>query len=1168
MLNIPEEIKARFRRDGTLKNIRVSFPNNEYADICNDKLITESVSFKESLSSRADIKIGLCEGSIVSFTAVNIPDITGLTIDVRVEIDASGLDVQGVEAPMDWLAEYGVEQIYAVPYGRFVVSKCQLDGDMKKHKVTAYSVDIAVGEAWPKHIKEKITYPYTDNHNFDLHLFNFIVGISRNAFSADDFSLTPAIIGLNSTGTELGPSMNFDVQRPGVLHQCRICIVATKYAYLNAPNAHLYEDFGANLYYIGGSDIHFKTIYKKIVREVFADLAEEELFSDTDFSAYKNVIWHTIHWHSEHFGQSMNNYYGYLEKGDFFTDPYEIRIPLKLKITIKDRGSSSVLWESDEYEICGENDVDIYKATTDMPDYVIPATPNAIEYAGETRYDYLEFFEKFAPQKHLEACCELYGKFGGMGRDGHFRFYDLSISNLYPSETLIPADDLYPAEEDNQAILEKSVYISAWHEETAFGFGKLICGYNDGDADKQYSEDIGNGKAVYDISQNLIIKANTYQTAALLTAIAGLRTALQKLKFYPAELSLVGLPYVECGDELIVYASDGTITTFCLDRTIKGIQSLRDKVSAKGETSKNSDIVPGVLMEEDVDTPDELEEDEARTPVVDGQLKYNGKVQMPNWLYFDRQKMDISGQTIGQDVDTYTVTFTLKDGFVWYGTRTDEDRDVTWTIEKGDFYLLLSVDKILLNKNVPELVVDIIETTNEITEVAVINTSLATAVFRGDDILVQSHNENSGDTVLSVTGAATENYNGGTIYVPLRCRFTMVVPVPTVAEQLKYTGEEQTPEFDDYDDAIMEMSGDLSGIAVGGYKTTFSLVPGYKWVHSNTSPKTVDWTIEKADMSIVLSANSVTLDASHTSVTLNIISVSGTLFGVFSGNTELAMVSYTEDSITVSSPSGLSGDTAMTISVNESENYKAGYVDIPISCRFTAITGVSGIGYGDVLEAINNDGAEDNYSHEFNAIDVYSRHLVLCCAGNLSTLTWDATCYNDGTQVTLKTFIENANAGIGVKFAVIQAGGANKWMGGQITQSGVSSIATNVAFVIQMNYTFDNVTPVETFEWLSGDSTSTPVEDVSISERGFYMPFFFAQRQSSQSGDAVRVYFSTVKLNNKDIDYTMGWSASSEKFIDFGIAIVPAHAGDVISVSARSQTANGARVIYGVMKLS
>ena len=140
MLSIPSAIQNLFLQESINKNFRISFPNGEYADITNEHILQEKVTFTESVCSRDDLKVGLLELSTLEFEAKNIPIITGLTINAQIEIDISSL-------PTNIQNAYGRTRsdvpfiFYPVPYGKFVVYETKQQA-ANISRVTAFSKEI------------------------------------------------------------------------------------------------------------------------------------------------------------------------------------------------------------------------------------------------------------------------------------------------------------------------------------------------------------------------------------------------------------------------------------------------------------------------------------------------------------------------------------------------------------------------------------------------------------------------------------------------------------------------------------------------------------------------------------------------------------------------------------------------------------------------------------------------------------------------------------------------------------------------------------------------------------------------------------------------------------------------------------------------------------------
>lgn len=92
MIVMPDEVKEILKNDSVKKNLRISFPNGEREDIINKNIVSESMSFTESISSREELRFGLCEASVLEFETVGVENISGKTIDATLEIDVTNAE--------------------------------------------------------------------------------------------------------------------------------------------------------------------------------------------------------------------------------------------------------------------------------------------------------------------------------------------------------------------------------------------------------------------------------------------------------------------------------------------------------------------------------------------------------------------------------------------------------------------------------------------------------------------------------------------------------------------------------------------------------------------------------------------------------------------------------------------------------------------------------------------------------------------------------------------------------------------------------------------------------------------------------------------------------------------------------------------------------------------
>lgn len=92
MLTIPSAVEDALK-NGAQKNFRVHFPNGERADITNDNIVSESVSFTESICSQSELKFGLAEASVLEFETVGVENIRGAEIEASVEVTYDDDDI-------------------------------------------------------------------------------------------------------------------------------------------------------------------------------------------------------------------------------------------------------------------------------------------------------------------------------------------------------------------------------------------------------------------------------------------------------------------------------------------------------------------------------------------------------------------------------------------------------------------------------------------------------------------------------------------------------------------------------------------------------------------------------------------------------------------------------------------------------------------------------------------------------------------------------------------------------------------------------------------------------------------------------------------------------------------------------------------------------------------
>ena len=187
----------------------------------------------------------------------------------------------------------------------------------------------------------------------------------------------------------------------------------------------------------------------------------------------------------------------------------------------------------------------------------------------------------------IEAICEINGCFGHIGRNGKLRYVVLEqmIEELYPADELYPSDDLYPADPLGTTEVSKSMYLSCQYEDFIVQhITKLQI--------RQEENDIGaiagNGNNSYIIEDNFLVYGKS--AVDLQTIADNVLSVISGVWYRPAQVEARGNPCLEVGDGILLYTSRETIYTYILQRTLKGIQALRDSYTAEGEEYRTGQV--------------------------------------------------------------------------------------------------------------------------------------------------------------------------------------------------------------------------------------------------------------------------------------------------------------------------------------------------------------------------------------------------------------------------------------------------------------------------------------------------------------------------------------------------------------------------------------------------
>lgn len=179
----------------------------------------------------------------------------------------------------------------------------------------------------------------------------------------------------------------------------------------------------------------------------------------------------------------------------------------------------------------------------------------------------------------ITAICEINGVFGHINAANEFEYISLTRkkTGLYPSTTLYPSPRLYPKSYDSEKI-EKSVYDKYSVEDyRSHKITRLQV--------RQEQNDIGTVVGVagndYIIQNNFLVygkDAKTLESIAKKTL-----AAISSAEYQPFTVHAIGNPCITLGEPIAIITNKGTVYSFVLERTLKGIQALYDTYSAEGK---------------------------------------------------------------------------------------------------------------------------------------------------------------------------------------------------------------------------------------------------------------------------------------------------------------------------------------------------------------------------------------------------------------------------------------------------------------------------------------------------------------------------------------------------------------------------------------------------------
>lgn len=186
----------------------------------------------------------------------------------------------------------------------------------------------------------------------------------------------------------------------------------------------------------------------------------------------------------------------------------------------------------------------------------------------------------------ITAICEINGCFGNINREGKFEYIFLKAitSALYPAEDLFPSDNLFPSDANTESMTGH--YIAFDYEDFQ---SKAITQLEIKTSEDNAGAIVGTAGNNYSITGNFLVSD---KTGAELEQIANnLLPIMAKAEYTPIKsCTCVGNPCLTLGEPIRFNTTREIVETYLLQRTITGVQSKRDSISAQGTQTHSAKV--------------------------------------------------------------------------------------------------------------------------------------------------------------------------------------------------------------------------------------------------------------------------------------------------------------------------------------------------------------------------------------------------------------------------------------------------------------------------------------------------------------------------------------------------------------------------------------------------
>lgn len=199
----------------------------------------------------------------------------------------------------------------------------------------------------------------------------------------------------------------------------------------------------------------------------------------------------------------------------------------------------------------------------------------------------------------ITAICEINGCFGHIGRDGKFQYIYLpqDIQGLYPSNVLYPdrnpdylpptiEQKLYPRDAKGTRIKSGSYIECSYEDYMVKSIDAIQIMQEENSVIAEYGE--GEKKNIYSISGNFLVYRK--EKAEAESIAKNVYEKIKEIIYIPFNCEAVGNPCIMVGEPVRLNTKYKIIETYVLQRTMSGIQSLRDTYVSTGLETRSKKL--------------------------------------------------------------------------------------------------------------------------------------------------------------------------------------------------------------------------------------------------------------------------------------------------------------------------------------------------------------------------------------------------------------------------------------------------------------------------------------------------------------------------------------------------------------------------------------------------